>query len=102
MIAIQFSPKFEDRVSIFLKNLGLKIIGVTYDFKDTPSGCDDKKCFWVFKYQHAKQVNAILSELVEMKSIMGIDDLEFSHCYNEKEFYCQYSEYGRSIEWFKV
>lgn len=102
MIAIQFSPIYEDRVSIYLKNSNLKQLDVTYEFKDTPSGANERNCFWILKYQHSKQVNIILSELVEMKSIMGVENLKFSYCYNEKEFYCQYSENGGSINWFDV
>lgn len=102
MIAIKFNPIYEDRVSIYLKNSNLKQIGVTYDFKENPSGEDDKYCFWLFKFQHPKQVNSILYTLKELKCIMGVDNLEFSHCYNEKEFYCQYSQYEVPVSWFKI
>lgn len=103
MIAIKFSPVYEDRVSIYLKNSKLKASGVTYDFKDTPSGQDDKQAYWLFNYRHSKQVNLILSELKELKLIMGVQDLEFSYCYNEKEFYTQYSEHNYTlINWFKI
>lgn len=102
MIAIKFSPIYEDRVSIYFKNSNLKQIGITYDFKDAPSGEEERNCFWLFKYNHAKQVASILYALKELKSIMGVEDLEFSHCYNEKEFYCQYSQYMTPVSWFKV
>lgn len=104
MIAIKFSPIYEDRVSIFLKNSNLKILGITYDFKDAPSGIDERACFWIFKYNHSRQVNVILSKLRELKDIMGVEDLEFSYCYNEKEYYTQYSvDYGCiTICWFKI
>ena len=101
MIAIRFSPIYEDRVSIYLKSSNIKIYGITYDFTDTPGIENDRNCYWLFKYQHAKHVNLLLSLLKEMKSVMGIDDLEFSYCYNEKEFYLQYSE-EYLISWFKV
>lgn len=103
MIAIKFSPIYEDRISIYLKNSKLKASGVTYDFKDTPSEQDDKQCYWLFYYLHSKQVNLILSELKELKLIMGVQDLEFSYCYNEKEFYTQYSEHNYTpVNWFKI
>lgn len=102
MIAIQFSPIYEDRVSIYLKNSNLKSIGITYDFKDAPSGENERNCFWLFKYQHSKQVNSILYALKDLKLIMGVEDLQFSHCCNEKEFYCQFSEYMTPVNWFKV
>lgn len=102
MIAIKFSPIYEDRVSIYLKNTNLKSLGITYDFKDTPSGEEERNCYWLFNYQHPKQVNSILFALKELKSIMGVDNLEFSHCYNEKEFYCQYSDLMAPVSWFKV
>jgi len=102
MIAIQFSPVYEDRVSIYLKQSGLKNIGVTYEFRDTPGQENERNCFWVFKYDHSKQVNPILSSLKEMKSIMGIDDLKFCHCYNDKEYYNQYSAIHGSIPWFNL
>lgn len=102
MIAIQFSPVYEDRVSIYLKQSNLKSFGITYDFKDAPTAQEEKKCFWVFKYSHPKQVALILYALKEMKEIMGIDGLQFSHCYNEKEYYCQYSQYNVPVIWFKI
>jgi hypothetical protein len=103
MIAIKFSPIYEDRVSIYLKNSRVKERGITYDFKESPGLEDEKKCFWLFDYKHSKQVNLILSELKELKEIMGIQDLEFSYCHNEKEFYTQYSDYSyTSVSWFKI
>lgn len=104
MIAISFSPIYEDRVSIFFKNSNLKALGITYEFKDTPSGMDERKCYWIIKYQHSRQVNEILSSLREMKNIMGIDDIEFSYYYNMKEYYTQYTDLytGQSIPWFKI
>lgn len=103
MIAIKFSPKYEDRVSIFLRNeQKLKTYGINYTFKDTPSGEHDFLCYWLFEYFHSKQVNVILSALKDLKSIMGVEDLEFQYCHNEKEFYCQYDNNLDSIHWFKV
>lgn len=102
MIAIKFSPKFEDRVGIFLKNTNLKALGITYDFKETPSGEPEYLCYWLFKYHDRKSVNTILRTLIEMKEIMGVDGLEFSYCESEKEFYCQYSDNEGSVPWFIV
>lgn len=102
MIAISFSPIYEDRVSIYLKNSNIKKHGVTYDYKETPQGLDESKCYWLFDYKHGKLVNALLSELVDMKHIMGIDDLEFSYVNQEKEFYTQYTNQFGSVKWFKV
>lgn len=101
MIAIKFSPIYEDRVSIFLKNTNLKDLGVTWYFKEEPYSLDKKYCFWIIDYKNSRHVNTILSSLREMKEIMGIDDLEFSYCYNEKEYYSQYCD-GGLIPWFKV
>mgnify|MGYP006434785257 CR=1 FL=1 len=103
MIAIKFSPKYEDRVSIFLKNTKLKIHGIEWDFKETPGIEDKHLCYWLIDYKRAIFVNTVLSTLREMKNIMGIEDLEFQYCYNLKEFYTQSNEYtGFSNEWFKV
>lgn len=104
MIAISFSPIYEDRVSIFLKNSNLKALGITYEFTDTPSCMEERKCYWIFKYQHSRQVNTILSSLLELKSIMGVDDMEFSYYYNMKEYYTQCNDAygGGSIPWFKI
>jgi len=102
MIAIKFSPKYEDRVGIFLKQSKLKNNDITYNFKDTPSGEHDFLCYWLFTYNHSKQVNIVLNALKEMKSLMGVDDLEFQYCHNEKEFYCQYDHKMGSIPWFKI
>nr|WP_315173636.1 hypothetical protein [uncultured Flavobacterium sp.] len=104
MIAIQFSPIYEDRVSIYLKNSNLKTLGITYYFKDAPYGIEERNCFWLFTYKHSKQVNVILSALKELKEIMGVENLTFSYCYNEKEYYTQQPEIygGPSICWFKV
>lgn len=101
MISIKFSPKYEDRVSIFLKNSALKNQGITYDFKETPQGEYDFMCYWLFDYPTGKSVNTILRDLVEMKNIMGVDDLQLQYVHSEKEFYTQYNE-GGSIPWFKV
>ena len=104
MIAIKFSPKYEDRVSIYLKNSNLKNIGVTWDFKETPSVIENNHlCYWLIDYKDSKIVNLLLSELKEMKEIMGIHDLYFQYCYSDKEFYCQYNSLSnRTIEWFKI
>ena len=103
MIAIKFSPKYEDRVGIFLRTQEkLKTLGITHKFKDTPSGEHDFLCYWLFEYMHSKHLNVILNTLKELKSIMGVDDLEFQYCHNEKEFYCQYNESYGSIPWFKI
>ena len=103
MIAIKFSPKYEDRVSLFLRNSNLKKHGITWDFKDVPSGQENHLCYWLIDYKHSKLVNTVLSELKEMKQIMGVHDLQFQYCYGEKEFYTQYNEIGqRSLIWFVV
>ena len=101
MIAIKFSPKYEDRVNIYLKNSGLKNYGVEWNFKDVPLIEDIHLCYWVFKYNHPKVVNNILSNLREMRQIMGVEDLYFQYCYSDKEFFTQQNN-GSSIEWFKV
>lgn len=101
MIAIKFSPIYEDRISIYLKNSEIKNSGITYDFKDCPLNQDQRLCYWLFTIPHNKLNNKLMSHLVEMKQIMGIHDLQFCYCYNEKEFYAQYSEYG-SIIWFHI
>lgn len=103
MIAIKFSPKFEDRVSIFLKNSKIKDLGVSYDFKETPNAEPEYFCYWLFDYNHRKHVNLILSTFQEMISIMGVDDLQFQYVSSEKEFYVQYqTEYHSSIPWCKL
>lgn len=102
MIAIKFSPKFEDRVSIFLKNANLKDTGVTYNFKDNPDGEFEYLCYWLFEYPTSKHVNNLLITLKDMKDIMGVDDLEFQYIHSEKEFFTQVSSFCRSIPWFKV
>jgi hypothetical protein len=102
MIAIKFSSIYEDRVNLYLKATNLKEKGVTYNFYDTPSGQEEKLCYWMFDYRNAKQVNLILTNLIELKAIMGIHDLEFCYCNGLKEFYCQYSNDYGNIPWFKV
>jgi len=103
MIAIKFSPQYEDRVGIYLKNSNLKSLGVEWDFKETPDVDFENQCFWLIDYKHPKLVNTILSELREMKQIMGVLDLQFQYCYSEKEYYTQYSTIGdRCINWFVV
>ena len=102
MIAIKFPPMFEDRVSIYLKATNLKDFGITYDFKDTPGLENDTMCYWLFDYKHAKHVNLILKELIELRDIMGVTNLQFQYCYNEKEFYTQYSMNFGNIPWFRV
>ncbi len=103
MISIKFSPKYEDRVSIFLKNAThLKDLGITYDFKETPQGENDYLCYWLFDYRTSVQVNSLLIALTDLKEIMGIDDLEFQYIHNEKDFYTQSNKCGRVIPWFKV
>ena len=103
MITIKFSPKFEDRVSIFLKNaVHLKSHGIEYNFKETPQGEFDYLCYWLFDYPTGKQVNIILRALVEMKEIMGVDDLQFQYVHSEKEFYTQITQFEGSIPWFKL
>ena len=101
MIAIKFSPKYEDRVSIYLKNSVLKQSGVEYKFTDTPTGEEKNMCYWLFTIPSNKLITLVLNSLVEMKEIMGVDDLKFSYCYNELEFYTQCSEYG-STKWFNI
>jgi len=103
MIAIKFSPKYEDRVSLFLRNSNLKRHGITWDFKDVPSGQENHLCYWLIDYKHSKLVNTVLSELKEMKQIMGVHDLQFQYCHSQKEFYTQTNSSSmRSINWFEV
>jgi hypothetical protein len=103
MIAIKFSPQYEDRVGIYLKNSNLKSLGVKWNFKETPGIDAEHQCFWLIEYKHSKLVNTVLSELKEMKQIMGVLDLQFQYCYSEKEFYTQYSTTGnRCINWFAI
>ena len=103
MIAIKFSPKYEDRVNIYLRNSNLKIHGIEWDFKEPPGIDDQNHCYWLIDYKRPRLVNTTLSALREMQKIMGVEDLYFQYCYDLKEFYTQTNKYtGFCIEWFKV
>lgn len=102
MIAIAFEPKYEDRVSLFFKHIDLKEKGIDYDFKESPNDLEPNLAYWLIKPRHNKHINYILSSLREMKSIMGIENIEFSYCSSDKEFYTQYNIGYGLIPWFKV
>lgn len=104
MIAIRFSPIYEDRVSIYLKNSKLKEVGVEYKFEDSPSvQCDEARlCYWIIKPLRNEQINLVFSILDDMKSIMGIEKLEFQYCCSMREYFLQYNNKYGSIRWFEV
>lgn len=102
MIAIAFEPKYEDRISLYFKHIELKNKGIDYDFKESPSDLDQNLAYWLIKPRHNKHINYILSSLKEMKSIMGIEEILFSYCSSEKEFYTQYNIDYVLTPWFKV
>jgi hypothetical protein len=103
MIAIKFSPQYEDRVGLFWKHSDLKNLGVEWNLVDLPFVDFEKQCLWLFEYKHPNFVNTILSNLEQMKVIMGVPDLQFQYCYNRKEFETQLSEReGRNINWFAI
>lgn len=102
MIVISFSAKYEDRVSIYLKNTAFKEEGIQFSFEEHPEGSNNSKCCWILKPRFNKDINYILSSLREMKMIMGVDDLEFSYCSSLKEFFTQYNSRYGSVPWFKV
>lgn len=101
MIAIKFHQKYEDRINLFFKSIDLNSKHISVQFTDTPLGLDTVKCYWIIKYHTANQVNYILNNLIEMKSVMGVEDLQFSFAKNEAEYYTQYS-CGQSIPWFNL
>jgi hypothetical protein len=101
MIAIKFHPQYEDRISLFFKSIDFNAKNISVKFTDTPLGLDEGKCYWIIKYYTANQVNYILNNLIEMKSVMGVEDLKFSFAKNESEYYTQYS-CGQSIPWFNL
>lgn len=104
MIAIRFSPIYEDRVSVYLKHIKLRELGVEYNFEDIPSvQCnEDKLCYWILKPLRNEQINLVFSILDEMKSIMGIEKLEFQYCCSMREYFLQYNNKYGSLRWFKV
>jgi hypothetical protein len=104
MIVIKFSVRYEDRVNLYLKSSILKKHGITWDFKENPTVVDfQNQCYWLIDYKHSKLVNTVLSELKEMKQIMGVHDLQFQYCHSQKEFYTQTNSSSmRSINWFEV
>ena len=103
MIAIRFNPKFEDRVSIFFRQ-SKEFKRIEYSFEEDPFvfGSEKELCYWILKPIDNKQINAILSELKDMKCIMGIEDLMFSYCFSMKEYFRQYDDQSRNIPWFDV
>lgn len=88
MIAIRFSPHFEDRVSVFFKTLKWDKLGISYKYNTPPTNYDEK-AYWIIEYKHAKTINVIMNDLVELKNIMGVNDIEFQYCHNIMEYYQQ-------------
>lgn len=103
MIAINFNPRYEDRLSLMFREHKRNNPNFKYRFISAPFGLDQNKAYWVIELQHTKQTNAVLRLLKDSKYILGIDDLEFSYAYDEKELYSQTDSVSmRMIEWFKV
>lgn len=104
MIAIRFSPIYEDRVSIFLKQSRLKNLGIEYKYEDSPFvfGHEERLCYWIIEPKHNSQINLVFSELIEMKSTMGIENIEFQYADSMKEYFTQANRNSCSLHWFKV
>jgi hypothetical protein len=106
MIVIKFSPKFEDRFCYFQranKLEGHAFSGVKIEMVSEPTGKEHEHyCYYKISYHHAKQVNPILSWILEFKDIMGVDDLELCFCYNDKEYYSQIDIQNNWFKWLKI
>ena len=103
MIAIRFKPCFEDRVNIYLKQSRIKKLQIEYSFEETPSvfGDENRLAYWILKPRHNRQINIILSELKNVKSIMGVEDLQFQYVNSMKEYYNQFAD-DNIINWFDI
>lgn len=103
MIAIRFKPCFEDRVSIYLNQSRIKKLGIKYSYEEVPSvfGDENRLCYWILRPTRNNQINIILSELKEIKSIMGVHDLQFQYVGSMKEYYNQFAD-DSIINWFDI
>lgn len=102
MIAISFSPIYEDRVSMFLKHSNFTKMGIDFSFEEEPGNLSKDRCYWLIKPKLNKHINYIFSLLREMKNIMGVEDLEFCYCSSMKEYFNQYNPLCGSINWFRI